>query len=350
MFKKIVFFLNKGETLNQDTTNFNKKISGTETISDISIGIHNQALGETKILATIAKTFDNASFKNPEFISYLKIKSFFASNKEEYQGLQNSAELLRLAVKAQANFLKIEQTELRYRSMSQQKYYNFVLEFLGEKFGEDDNNNNLEQGSTIAQKKEKNQYSPEEFKQQIRVKLEEIKPIIKTEQGKEALEDYTESLEALAEEKDIGLKLLYLFKKSNLTDFSILRIISDMVIYLQDKNMQNVKAIQDLVVRNQEVFLKVGTIIGIPKNRENPENYARILQYLAISKKQENFIQQFIKLMDILKQWQEFYSKIIDIRQQYPANKYQLPAEFKQDIPGLSLYRTYGEYLSIFKS
>jgi hypothetical protein len=71
---------------------------------------------------------------------------------------------------------------------------------------------------------------------------------------------------------------------------------------------------------------------------------------LAISKKQEDFIQQFIKLMDILKQWQEFYSKIIDIRQQYPANKYQLPAEFKQDIPGLSLYRTYGEYLSIFKS
>lgn len=65
----------------------------------------------------------------------------------------------------------------------------------------------------LLKKRQENKYSPEEFKQQIRTKLEEIKPTIKTEQGREALEDYTESLEGLAEEKDIGLKLLYLFKK-----------------------------------------------------------------------------------------------------------------------------------------
>ena len=233
MLKKIVSFLN------QDITNLTQNNVSKEDISENSISLHNQAFAEAKVLASIVKTIDNPIFKQPDFQYYLKIKSFFASNKEPYQGLENSAELLRLAVKAQANFLKIEQTELRYRSTKQQEYYEFVLKFLGEKFAESNNNDDLENNQIIAKKKQENKYSPEEFKQQIRTKLEEINPTIKTEQGRQALEDYTESLESLAEEKDIGLKLLYLFKKFNLTDFSVLKVISDMVIYLQDKNMQN---------------------------------------------------------------------------------------------------------------
>ncbi|MGI0481662.1 hypothetical protein ACN4EE_12825 [Geminocystis sp. CENA526] len=343
MFKKIVSFLN------QDVANLTKENQGTETVSEISTNIHNQALAEIKVLSTIAKTLDNPNYKNPDFSFYLKIKSFFATNKEQYQGLQNSAELLALAVKAQANFLKIEQTELRYRSTKQQEYYQFVIDFLGEKFAEDKSNEASEGGAIVTKKKDNSKYSKEEFKQQIRAKLEEVKLTIKTEQGKQALEDYTESLEALAAEKEIGLKLLYLFKKFNLTDFSILRTISDMVIYLQDKNMQNMKAMQDLVVKNEEIFLKVGKIIGIPKTKENPETYGRILQYLALSKKHESSIQQFTKMMDVMKQWKNFYKTITDIREQYPPSQYQQPDEFKQEIPGLSLYQTYGEYLSIFK-
>lgn len=341
MFKKIVSFLN------QDVTNLTKEIEGEEIISEVSKNIHNQALAEIKVLSTIAKTLDNPNFQNTDFLFYIKIKSFFATNREQYQGLQNSAELLALAVKAQANFLKIEQTELRYRSTKQQEYYQFVMDFLGEKFTED--NNELEEGAIITKKKDNKKYSREEFKQQIRAKLEEIKPTIKTEQGKQALEDYTESLEALAEEKDIGLKLLYLFKKYNLTDFSILRTISDMVIYLQDKNMQNTKAMQDLVVKNEDIFLKVGKIIGIPKSKENPETYGRILQYLALTKKHENSIQQFTKLMEVLKQSINFEKTITDIREQYPSSQYKQPDEFKQEIPGISLFQKYGEYLPLFK-
>lgn len=49
--------------------------------------------------------------------------------------------------------MKIEQTELRYRSTKQQEYYEFVLNFLGEKFGDDDNNNDLENNQIVAKKK-----------------------------------------------------------------------------------------------------------------------------------------------------------------------------------------------------
>ncbi|WP_308256701.1 hypothetical protein [Geminocystis sp. GBBB08] len=52
--------------------------------------------------------------------------------------------------------------------------------------------------------------------------------------------------------------------------------------------------------------------------------------------------------MNVLEQWQEFYKKIIDICEQYSANKYQQLGEFKQDISGLSIYETYKEYLSLF--
>lgn len=342
MLKKIVSFLNK------DISSLTQNNSAKENISENSINLHNQALGEAKVLTSIAKTIDKPIFLQSDFQYYLKIKSFFASNQEPYQGLENSAELLRLAVKAQANFLKIEQTELRYRSTKQQEYYEFVLNFLEEKFGESDNKNDLGKNQIIAKKKQENKYSPNEFKQQIRAKLEEIKPTIKSEQGKEALEDYTQSLESLAEEKDIGLKLLYLFKKFNLTDFSVLRVISDMVTYLQDKNMQNMKGMEDLVLKNQDIFLKLGRIIGVPKTKENPETYARLLQYLGLSKKHEQTREQFIKLIQVLKPWQGFYKTITDIREQYPAHQYNLPEQFTQEIPGLSIYEKYQQYINIF--
>lgn len=343
MLKKIVSFLN------QDISTLTQNPSSKENISENIINLHNQAFAEAKVLASIAKTIDNLNFKQSDFEYYLKIKYLFANNQEPYQGLENSAELLRLAVKAQANFLQIEQTELLYRSTKQQEYYDFVLKFLGEKFTDlEQKKDDLQNNQIIAQKKQKNKYSPEEFKQQIRAKLEEIKPTIKSEQGKVALEDYTQSLESLAEEKDIGLKLLYLFKKYNLTDFSVLKVISDMVTYLQDKNMQNMKAMEDLVVKNEQTFIKLGRIIGVPKTKETPETYARLLQYLALSKKHEKTIEQFIKLMQVLKPWQEFYKTISDIREQYSPNQYNLPEQFTQEIPGLSIYQKYQQYVNMF--
>lgn len=327
-----------------------KEQSGKQTIPETSINLHNQALSELKVLGSIAKTLDNKSFDDPNFQFYLKTYSLFASNKGEYQGLKDSFELLRVAVQAQVSFLKIEQTELRYRSLKQQEYYNFVLNILEEKFAEEDTNSSeLNQASAVVNKNQKKEYYAEEFKQQIRTKLAEIKPQIKSDQGKKALEDYTNSLEVLAKDKELGLKLLYLFKKFNLTDFSVLKIISDMIMYLQDKDLRNRRAIQDLVMKNQEIFLKVGQIIGVPQNLETPETYGRILQFLALSQKEEKTSTQFFRLLNLLKQWRTFYHTVNDIRQQYPASSYQLPEQFKAEIIGLNLYEKYEEYLEFLK-
>lgn len=323
--------------------------SGKETIPELSVNLHDQALGELRVLGSIAKTLDTPAFDDPDFQFYIKTCSLFASNKGQYQGLKDSSELLNVAVQAQSSFLKIEQTELRYRSSKQQEYYKFVLDFLGEKFAQEEDNKNELGQVNIGIKSTKKQYSPEEFKQKIRAKLAEIKPTIKTEQGQQALEDYTDSLEILAQDKELGLKLLYLFKKFNLTDFSVLRVISEMVAYLQDKDMRHTKAIQDLVMKNQEIFLSVGRIIGVPKESETAEIYARMLQFLALSRKHENTSKPFFRLLDLLRQWKTFYTTVHDIREEYPANKYQLPEKFKAEIPGLNTYEKYEEYLTIFK-
>ncbi|WP_342596769.1 hypothetical protein VKI21_12670 [Cyanobacterium aponinum UTEX 3222] len=105
---------------------------------------------------------------------------------------------------------------------------------------------------------------------------------------------------------------------------------------------------QDLVVKNEDVFIKLGRIIGVPKTKETPDTYARLLQYLALSKKHEQTREQFIKLIQVLKPWQGFYRTITDIREQYSANQYNLPEEFTQEIPGLSIYENYQQYINIF--
>ena len=105
---------------------------------------------------------------------------------------------------------------------------------------------------------------------------------------------------------------------------------------------------QDLVVKNEEVFIKLGRIIGVPKIKETPDTYAKLLQYLALSKKHEQTREQFIKLVQVLKPWQGFYKTVSDIREQYSPNQYNLPEQFIQEIPGLSIYENYQQFVNIF--
>ena len=34
------------------------------------------------------------------------------------------------------------------------------------------------------------------------------------------------------------------------------------------------------------------------------------------------------------------------VRQEYTADKYKIPPEFKEDIPGITIYRQYAEHLA----
>lgn len=347
MFNKIKGILTKDIfSFNDDSSSDSLK---KKNVPESSLIIHNQLFSEIKILGSIAKTLDNDFFNQSDFQFFLDIRASFVRNINQYQGLENSAELLRVAIAAQSIFLKIEQTELRYRSLKQQEYYDYILQILTEEF-ETEPAQEEENGILIAQKQisPKKEYSPVIFKEKLRSKLEEIKATIKSEEGQKALDDYAESIEQLATTKDIGLRLLYLFKKSNIKDLSILRILSDMVDYLQSKDLRKTNAVIDLVRKNQNIFVQVTRIIGLPKSKETLENYAVILQYLGLSKKYEKYSEQFFRLMAIMEEWMNLYTMIENHRLKYPAQEYNLPPEYIKDIPGMEIYQKYENMIILF--
>ena len=304
-----------------------------EQVGNKTIEMHRQDLSKTKLLASIIKNLDMGFFASSDFVFYLNIKSELINNQDEYQDLNNPAELFSLAVKAKDNFLKIEQTELRYRSLKQQEFYDYIFDLLRQNF---------------EIQEEKKYYSPDEFKSNIRKKLEEVSQEITREQGRIPLQEYCASLEELAIEKNLGLKLLYLFKTFGNVDFSVLRIISDMVVYLQDKNIQNLQAMEDLVMKNQGLFLEVGRIVGVPQTRENATTYSILLQYLVLNIKYESFLEKFSRMSSLLKDWFICYKTVTELRERYPENEYAIPEEFKQEIKGLDIYEKYSKYIDLF--
>ncbi|WP_069791484.1 hypothetical protein A5482_003315 [Cyanobacterium sp. IPPAS B-1200] len=123
-----------------------------------------------------------------------------------------------------------------------------------------------------------------------------------------------------------------------------------MVNYLQSKDLRKTNAVIDLVRKNQEIFLQVTRIIGLPKSKETLENYAIILQYLALSKKHEKNSGQYFRLIEVMGQWANLYNMIEDNRAQYSAKEYNLPPEYLKEIPGIDIYVKHEDMINIFSN
>jgi hypothetical protein len=282
--------------------------------------LHKNYMAEFKTIGTIAKTLDSDKFNGADFLFFLKIRGFLVKNSGDYIGLKESADLLEVAIKAKNSFLAIDQAELQYRGLTQQRFYERVITLL---------NRNLER---------------EEFRKEVKQELETILPDVKSEEGQRALENYQKHLDILSE-NDLGLKLLSLFKKYNLTDYSILNRVAEIMDSLAKEVLTDSKVLIDLVEKNFDVFEKLAPIIGINKSRVNDKTFVRILQYLALQDRHRDSYKQFESLIITLKDWEKAYSCVKLLRDQYSPEEYQIPDEFKQDFPALDTYRKYQVYL-----
>lgn len=296
-----------------------------EQIPEEVIEHYHRVMGEVRLLAPIAKALDNEKFNNQEFIFFLKIISQFNQKDGELFSLKHYVTLFRVAIEAKNSFLKIEDIELFYRSLKQQEFYQFV-------------NLKLEEN-----------LSSHQFIQGLEKKIVAILPEIKSEEGKQALITYKTTIEKVASQDELGLRLLYLFKKYELKDYSLLRIISDMIVYLQNRNLQDFNDMLILVQVNETTFEQLGRIIEIPLHKKTKENYAKMLQYVALRQKYQNTYIQFQRLVEILYQWHNFYEILIGIREQYPSSKFDQPTAFSKEIPGESIYFKYHNYFPYSK-
>ncbi|MGL6338726.1 MAG: hypothetical protein ACRC80_06245, partial [Waterburya sp.] len=139
-------------------SNFQQKF-GKPQIPERSLNLHNDAFKEIKIIGKQVEKVNDEKFTSEEFRLLLQIKIDIAKGTEGYQELNYQVELLKAAIIAQKSFLKLEATELRYRSRKQQEFYQYIAEHLE---------------AEIAK---------EEFAKKIKKKQTEILPLINTEEG-----------------------------------------------------------------------------------------------------------------------------------------------------------------------
>jgi hypothetical protein len=280
------------------------------------IALHNREIMDSTVFAKTAQSIDNAKFTQPEFILLLKIRYCLDRGIEDYAGLDQSVKYLQAAIEAKNSYILLDQTELRYRSSKQQEFYQHIQSIL-------------------------DMYQDREFfKESVHAKLLETLPSVKTEEGKTALQDYEKEIDRLSE-YELGLKLFSLFKQYQLADYSVLRSISDMVSTFQEKDTMNSKVLSLLVVGKFETFSQLGKIIGLTGPKNTPDNYAKMLQYIALESRHKKSYVQFKDFISVMKKWMRHYQAILKIRQEYPPQEYKQPKEFSAEIPGEDLYNKY---------
>ncbi|AFZ36361.1 hypothetical protein Sta7437_2840 [Stanieria cyanosphaera PCC 7437] len=302
---------------------------GNPKVPEGTVFLHDRSFKELLSLARKAERVDSEKFGSEEFLLFLKFKKAGEKGTKEEQQLHHSVELLRVAIATKNSFLRVEQTELRYRSTKQQEFYQFVLDTIGEEPDKDKFRDKV--------KKKLAEIIPLK-------KLAEIIPLLNTEEGRDALQSYLKEVNIISEH-EFGLKLFALFKQYQLADFTILKTIAELVNQLQGYDLLAPKKLVILVIENYQVFEKLAPIIGIYGENQAPEDYVPLLQYIGLINRYQDAYTKFKELIKILKQWQKPYHALKLIREEYTAEQYRIPPEFTQEIPGLNVYKKYEKYV-----
>ena len=132
------------------------------------------------------------------------------------------------------------------------------------------------------------------------------------------------------------------------SDFTILRTVSDVIQKLEAKDLLDEKGLVVLVLENLEVFEKLAPIIGITEEDDSPETYAKMMQYMGLVNRHDNAYREFARLLKAIKKWRKPYKSLVTIRETYPKDKYKVPQEFSDDVPGMEVSKRYDKYVDIF--
>jgi hypothetical protein len=293
---------------------------GNPKLPESQVLLHEKFWKEVVKIGAKLEKMDSEKFGNKEFLLYLDLKKDLAKGTGEYKDLHRSIKLLDAGIVTQASFLRLEQIELRFRSRKQQEFYQFIIDIINENLNK------------------------EAFKDKVKRKLAEIIPLLNTDEGREALKGYFKEVDLIGEH-ELGLQLLALFKQYQLADFTILRTVADIIQQLDAKDLFHLESLKVLVVQHYDVFQKLSPIIGIKEELHLPEVYAKILKFMGLQRRHEESYEKFQQLIKTLKEWEIPYKSLASVRQEYKANKYRVPPEFTQTIPGLKIYDKYQKHL-----
>ncbi len=287
--------------------------------------LHSRNFEKLAQIANQAENLNADKFGNTEFTAFFKIKSYIARSMGEYTNLDEIIELLKISIDTQNSFATIDSTESRHCSSSQQELYKFVNTLYEQNLDHDT------------------------FKERVDVKLQEILPKLKTDEGREVLQTYAKEVAKVARHP-LAIKLLLSFKKYNLADYSILRSVSNTVNLLDGEDLLNLDGLMVLVMVKYEVFEKLGPIVGVAEEHNRPETYSKMLQYIGLKSRHEGSYEKFQEFLITLKQWEISYKTVCNVREKYDAKEYRLPKDFTAEVPGAALYRKYKDSFHLITS
>jgi hypothetical protein len=328
LFPIITLLLNSKKALKADRNSFLAKLTDRfqkPRALESDEFLHQRAFEKLTAIAGKAENIHAEKFGGGEFATFVKIKSYVARAIGEYAGLDNSIEMLNVAISTQNSFTVIDGSESRHCSSAQQELYKFVNGLLAEEIDSAD------------------------FKQQIDRKLQEVIPLLKTEEGKVALQTYTKEIGKISEHP-LGLKLLLLFKQYQFDDYSILRGVANTIAQLGSEDLLNLDGLLLLVMVKYDVFEKLGPIIGISDEYNRPETYSKMLQYIGLKAGHEASYGKFQEFLLLIKEWGVYYQTIVNVRQKYNPKEFRLSKNFTGTVPGEELYKKYKDSLQHIES
>ena len=314
-------FLAVGKILEEEVVEGLQEKYGKPKVPEKAVTLHNKTFRELKTLANRVLRISDEKFGSEEFKMYIKLKKQVEQGVNEYKTIGQSIRYLEVAIAAQSSFLKLESTELRFRSRKQQEFYKFVTDTISEDLDKD------------------------AFRDKVKKKLGQVLPLLNSEQGRNALQSYLKEINEISQH-DLGLKLYSLFKQYQLADFTILRTVSDITQQLDAQDLFQLKGLVVLVLEHYEVFEKLSPIIGVSEEEHDPETYAKMLQYMGLVNRHSKAYQEFELLLTTLKKWEKPYKSLKLIREQYSASEYRIPPQFSTELPGVALYEKYKKQLN----
>ena len=314
-------FIAVGKVLEEEVVESLQEKYGNPKVPEKAVTLHNKTYRELKTLANRASRIADEKFGSEEFLLFTRIKKQVEEGLNEYKTIGQSIRYLEVAIAAQSSFLKLESTELRFRSRKQQEFYNFVTDTISDDLDKD------------------------VFRDKVKKKLAQTIPLLNSEEGRNALQSYLKEVNEISKH-DLGLKLFSLFKKHQLDDFTILRTVSDITQQLEAQDLFKLQGLTVLILENYDVFEKLAPIIGVSEEENSPETYAKMMQYMGLINRHSKAYQDFELLLKTLKKWEKPYNSLKLIREQYSPDEYRLPAQFSTEIPGFTLYEKYQKHLN----
>lgn len=292
-----------------------------EDIPERALKSHSEALQTLHKLVKRAQPIDNEKYGNPEFVSFIKLKRAFAEGQEGYEHLDRYLQLLHAGIAAKNTFVTLERMEFKFYGSKQALLYDYV-EILFQ--------SNIQQAEFLAN---------------LHAKFSEIRPQLRTEEGKAVLQKYCQNLETITKHQ-FGFRLLRSFKRHKMTNYSMFNTVANIIDGLNRLDLHDLGILNTEVIAHYETFQRLGEILGMPEALINPKTFGRMLQYVALEEKYKTAYPKFQELVVLLEEWYKHFTVAQNLRNEYNPKQYKRVKEFGTSIPGVSLYNKYKVYFT----